>query len=172
MNLALYEKGCEPNGSHPFSGETTLEYLRVANPQETSDPRAVEIHHDRAFDIEGGGRLIAVGQTAYMLGGGAVFGDINFQITDTILVQEGPDTPAFRAPGSAVDDDIGIWPGVGSFRFGRRASGCRRRRPGRALGLDLRQDAEQFFVIGLLIDVVYIHIADDALLIDHENGAL
>jgi hypothetical protein len=43
---------------------------------------------------------------------------------------------------------------------------------GRSLRLQLDQDMEQLFVVGLIVFVVYVDVAYDALFVDNEEGAL
>jgi hypothetical protein len=41
-----------------------------------------------------------------------------------------------------------------------------------AVGFQLCQGAEQRVVVGLVVDIVYIHVTDDASLVNDEEGAL
>jgi len=125
---------------------------------------AVKVNDDGALDVKSGCLLIAVRPTAYTFGGGPIGRDIHFDIFDTVFFQIGARPSATRAPRCAIHDDIGGW-----RRRGLGLGGL----PGRcSLRLQLDQDAEKLFVVGLIVDVVNVHVTHAALFVNDEEGAL
>ncbi len=124
----------------------------------------VELGHDGAFDVEGGGRLVAVVPLLDLGGGGRVGLDIHFDVLQAARLEPGARPAAARAPAGAVHDDAAVGQRLG---FGRRAFQL-----GQALGgqrVDPAQHVEQHIVVRLVVDVVHVDVADDAPFIQHEK---
>jgi hypothetical protein len=125
----------------------------------------VEVYQNGAVDVEGGGGYIAVGPQAHLVGRAGGVGYVDFPVRQIARPQPGAGLPARRAPIVAVHDD----PPVRQLDlFYRRSSGRSRRR----LRIDPAQFGQQNFVIGLVVDVVDVNIADNAILVDEKQRPL
>lgn len=103
------------------------------------------------------------------LSGDPILGNVDLHVLDGVLVEPVPGVSAVCAVWRAIHDDLcgGCGLLVGGFaRFGLRIP---RRCSLRLKGFDLRKED---LVVGLVLDVVYVDVADAAVSVDQEDGSL
>ena len=88
--------------------------------------------------------------------------DVDLGVRETPRLQPGPRSTAIRAPFRAVHHDAAMGQVNHRGLWGRLR---------RSLGVDTAKLGEQNFVVGLVIDVMNVDVADDPLLVDDEKGA-
>ena len=125
----------------------------------------VEADQDGAVDVEGGGGARAVSPALDLVGGAGDRVDIYLSVFQVVGVKPQPRPPASRAPTRAVHDDTAMGQG---WRH-QRLTGQGVARGG--LGVDAAYDIQHYIVVGLVVDVVDIDVADGAGLVDDEDGA-
>jgi hypothetical protein len=142
----------------------SLDISRVLDPQQCPQLGFGIANQDGAMDRKSGCDLVAARPGPYAFGRCPVVHDVDLLVVDMVGPEELARPPAVRAPRRAVHHhcclrliDLSgcgrLWLYVGSSQ----------------LGLDFGKHPEQFLVIRLFVDVVYVHIADHALFVDHED---
>ena len=123
----------------------------------------VEIHDDGAVDVKSRRGAVAVTPLLHLPAGAGRGSDIHLGIVQLMGSQPGARLLAIRAPFGAVHHNAPVREGNGC-RFGWFRAVAH-------FGIDLADHASQLQIGRLLIDVMHVHVADDALLVDHEQGA-
>ena len=125
--------------------------------------RQVEIDHDGAVNVKTGGGAVTVGPGFHLLhraGGGD---DIHLGVGQVMLRQPGARVLAVGAPFGAIHYD----PAVGQRHWFRLL----RFRAVAHCGVDLADSAAQLVIGWLQVNIVHIHITDDALFVDDKERA-
>jgi hypothetical protein len=144
--------------NHRFAFSFLLE------PQYLAQTWFVKIDHDLPVDFKGGCGTVAVRPCLHLFSGSGGSGYIHLGIRQVVFCQPGACVFAIGAPPGAVHHD----PTVRKlYRFGLWFL-----KPVSHLEVYLADSAAQNFIGRLIINVVHIHVTDDALLIDDKNGAL
>jgi hypothetical protein len=120
----------------------------------------VPTDHDGAVDVDGGRGEIAIGPFPHPIGGFSALVHVHFYVIDAVFSQPDAGLPARGTPASAVHYYTAGWQ---VFLQGRRRLGR---------GADAFQFGEEDFVVGLVVDIVYVDVLDDPFGIDDEYGTL
>jgi hypothetical protein len=122
-----------------------------------------KVDDDGPVDVKGGGNQAAVCPFAHLGGRGRVGVYIHFNPLDPAFAQPHARPAAVGTPTRTIHHDPAVGERflLGFFGFGRRRPWC-----------DLPQLGPQHLVVGLLVDIVDVDVADDPLRVDNKDGPL
>jgi hypothetical protein len=130
--------------------------------QETAELPLIKVEDDRPIDVERGRDQVTLTPFPDLVQCAGRGIDIDFRVRQMSCLQPGPRPAAIRTPSRAVHHD----PAMGQVnRQGLRGF------PRRSLGVDTAKLGEQHFIVGLVIDVMDVDVADDPAPVEDEQGA-
>ncbi len=151
-----------PNFLGGLNGLLRLSVLLIVDIEDISQTVGLKIHHDLSIDVESWGGLETIGPLAHLPGRPGCGGNVDFGVRHLMIFQPDAGPFAIRAPGSAIHHHPAVrkvrnilFP----FRFGRDG-----------FTGDARKLLEKDFIAGLIVDIVDVDIADNAILVDDKDG--
>jgi len=140
--------------------------IRQRNVQRRGQLALIETDQDGAVDFKGGRSARAVRPALHLVGGTGDRVNIHLGVLQVVRLKPQARPPASRAPTRAIHDDTAMWQGWRHQWLAGQRVACR------GLGVDTAQHIQHHIVVGLVVNIVDIDIADGAALVDDEDGPL